>query len=225
MSHIASYRGCPVYKAAVKAEKERQLACRKNENIINNSSINSNTNISNISNNAINANINNATDNVNNNVNANNNINANSNNNNANDNINVNFNANANNCVNNNVSRNYDNNANVNDNASIFPNDINMHLHAPSSQVQAESLVSALSVCIQMLVETIKEAVVNGRSLGDTESRSLAKTCVDALVGKQTTTWRNKVAAERSANIVWTPPPCAYPPLSTPSARTNNHAC
>ena len=75
-----------------------------------------------------------------------------------------------------------------------------------------------------MLVEAIKEAVASGQSLKETDSRLLAQTCVDALVGKQKTNWKNKVVAEQRANIVWTTD--SYAARSSPlSARQQSHDC
>ena len=67
-----------------------------------------------------------------------------------------------------------------------------------------ESLVNALSICIQMLVESLKELIANGQSMKEADSRQLARTCVDAFVGQKISIWE-KAARERRANIIWQP--------------------
>ena len=48
----------------------------------------------------------------------------------------------------------------------------------------APSLVEAISLCIQMIIDSVKEMITTGQSMKDTDCRLLAQTCIDAFSDK-----------------------------------------
>ena len=71
--------------------------------------------------------------------------------------------------------------------------------------LNTESLISALSLCIGMIVDALREVAVSGQTLKESECRSLAETCVDAFNTRNSKSgYSYKVAAERrSPHIQW----------------------
>ena len=58
----------------------------------------------------------------------------------------------------------------------------------------SETMISAVTLCIQMVVDAVKEMVVRGTAMKEDDCRVLAQTCVDILSAKNQRTW-NKVVS------------------------------
>ena len=88
--------------------------------------------------------------------------------------------------------------SNYNNNANEFP-----PLTSNYNQTfDSESLVAALSLCISMIVDVLKETVISGQPLKETDSRSLAQTCVDAFSTRNGKSGHSyKIAAERQTPV------------------------